>query len=163
MNSVGWLFLYTPLPWLAAITVAAYRHDLPRFVKPFRDCHDLRAWWSVCKHLGLIDDGTPRPPRRVWRSKPLWALLTISTVSLIGPSILAPLGWYYYLIAFQTALALGLFLAVIVGQIGPIPYSPYADTLRYPRLGTRIRHLRKEGGSRRNPVDSAATKGGDSA
>lgn len=157
MNVVGWLFVYTPFPWLAAMYVAAYRHDLARFAKPLSDRDDPRAWWSVCRHLGLIEGGTPRPTRRVWRNKPLLALLVFTLIDLIAPTILAPFGWYY-LVACQVASALGLFF-VLVSQIGPIPSRPYADTLRYPRLGTRVRHLWKERRTGRNPVGTRV-KGG---
>ncbi len=157
MICIGWLFLYTPLPWLAAMYMAAYRYDLMRLAKPFKDYGDLRAWWSVCRQLGLIEGGTPRPARKVWRSKPLMALLAFTLIDLIAPTTLAPLGWYY-LMACQIASALGLFF-ILVSRIGPIPSRPYADTLRYPRLGIRARHLGNERKARRNPVGTHV-KGG---
>lgn len=157
MTYLGWVFVYTPFPWLAAMYVLAYRHDLARLAEPFRDQGDLRAWWPVCRHLGLIEGGTPRPARRVWRSKPLLALLALTFIDLIAPTILAPFGWYY-LAACQIASALGLFI-ILVSRIGPIPSRPYADTLRYPRLGTRARHLGKERETSRNPVGTTV-KGG---
>lgn len=152
MNGVGWLFVYTPLPWLASMYVAAYRHELSRFTKPFKDHDNLQTWWSVCRHLGLIEGGATQPARRVWKSKPLLALLAIAFVSLIGPLILAQLGWYY-LVLCQIASALGLFL-VLVDRIGPLPSRPYTDVLPYPRLGTRVRHLGK--GRKFNPAGKSA-------
>ncbi len=151
MNGIGWLFVYTPLPWLAAVYVAAYRHDIVRLTKPFKDCTDLTAWWTVCTHLGLIKADVPRPARKVWESKTLLALLAIALVSVIGPLFLAPLGWYYVVLC-QIASAVGAF-PVVVNRIGPLPSRPYADVLPYPRLGTRVRHLGT--GTKRNPSEKS--------
>lgn len=47
MNDISWLFVYTFFPWLAAMYVAAYRHDVPRLARPFRDSDSMTTWWSV--------------------------------------------------------------------------------------------------------------------
>lgn len=141
MNGILWFFAYTPLPWLVAMYVAAYRHDLGRLAKPFRDHDDLRAWWSVCRYLGLIKAESPRPARKLWRSKFLLTILVILGITLILPFARVSLEWYYLTI-LQAASALALFL-ILVSRIGPLPTRPYKDVLPYPRLGTRIRHLEK--------------------
>jgi len=141
LSDVTWLFVYTPFPWLAALYIAAYKHDLGRMVKPFNDRSDLTAWWSVCRHLRLIGPDAPRPARRLWRRVPLLAVLAIIGVGASLSFVHVTLVWYY-LVALQAALALSLFLA-LVSRIGPLPARPYKDMLAYPRLGTRVRHLMK--------------------
>ena len=142
MLDSGWFFLYTPVTWLALMYVAAYRHDLFRVVRPFRDHGDLRTWWSASVFLELIPAEAPEPPRRIWRAGSIVALIVAVVVSLLW---LAPIvSWvWYYLVLLQIVSALILFLA-LHHQIGRLPAKPYSDTLRYPRLGARVRHLRPE-------------------
>lgn len=141
MNGILWLFLYTPLPWLAVMYIVAYRHDLARVVKPFKDHDDLSAWWSVCTYLGLIKASAGRPARRLLRSKSLLAVLVILSLSLILALVHDSPEWYF-LALLQAGSSLALLL-ILVNRIGPLPAKPYRDVLPYPRLGTRIRHLRK--------------------
>lgn len=91
MNGVSWLFLYTPFPWLAAMYVAAYRHDLARLTRPFRDNDGLTAWWSVCRYLGLIQADAPRPGRRTWKTPSFLALVAAAAISLLHLAIFVPL------------------------------------------------------------------------
>ena len=145
MNEVSWLFVYTPLPWLAAMYVAAYRHDLARIARPLRDHASLNDWWSVCGHLGLVSADARRPSRRVPEVRLLLALVSSAVVSLLWLAPV-PLAWYY-LVAMQAASALPLFL-LMVYRVGPLPFKPYRDVLPYPRLGSRVRHLQQ----RRRPI-----------
>jgi hypothetical protein len=147
LSEITWLFVYTPLPWFAAMYIVAYKHDLGRAAKPFNDRSDPAAWWSVCRYLGLIGPDAPRPARRPWRSMPLLAVLAIVGVAVSLPFVHVASGWYY-LVVLQAALALALFLE-LVSRIGPLPARPYKDILAYPRLGTRVRHLMKR--RRREP------------
>jgi len=146
MIEVGWLFVYTPLPWLALFYFTAYRHNLSRIVKPFRDNYDSTAWRSVCKHLDLVRSDAPKPSRRLWKSKDLILLLVAMMISLLGLTIVVSRDWYSPAL-LQVASAFVLFL-VLINRIGRLPSKPYSDTLRYPRLGTRIRHLSKARGER---------------
>ncbi|MDV3277099.1 MAG: hypothetical protein LYZ69_01360 [Nitrososphaerales archaeon] len=141
MDYLSWVFVYTPLPWLAAMYTVAYRHDLGRVAKPFDDRSGLAAWWAVCRYLGLISPDAPRPARRPWRSRPLLAVLAFAGVAASLPFTHVTSGWYY-LVILQAAFALSLFLE-LVSRIGPLPAGPYRDMLAYPRLGTRVRHLMK--------------------
>ena len=146
MTDPGWFFLYTPAPWLALMYVVAYRHDLSRIARPFRDSGDLRAWWSVCVYLNLIPAEAPEPPRKIWRTGPFIAVLAALPVSLLWLTPIASWVWYY-LALLQVASALFLFLG-LANRIGRFPAKPYSDTFPYPRLGSRIRHLPTEGRGR---------------
>ena len=142
MLDSGWFFLYTPVPWLALMYAGAYRHNLSRFVKPFRDRGDLRTWWSVSVFLELMPAEAPEPPRRIWRSGSFIALIVAVVVSLLWLTPIVSWVWYY-LALLQIMSALILFLA-LHHLIGRLPAKPYCDTLPYPRLGSRVRHLRPE-------------------
>jgi len=137
----AWLFLYTPLPWLAVMYIVAYRHELARLAKPFKDRTGLNEWWSVCAHLGLIKAEAVRRSERAVRSGSLFTVLAIVGLDLIPALVHPPLEWYFLMI-LQGASSLVLFL-ILMNRIGPPPAKPYSDVLPYPRLGTRIRHLRK--------------------
>ena len=152
--NVASLFLYTPLPWLLAMYVAAYRHGLLRFARPFRDRSDPATWWSVCRDLGLIDGSVNRPGESFgfWRWLALSATVFVSSLWTIIP---LQLPWYE-LCGLQAAAALPFFLA-LVSIFGPFPYKPYRDFLPFPRLGTRVRHLKKRvtpGYSQLRPSDA---------
>ncbi|MDG6981366.1 MAG: hypothetical protein JRN51_09695 [Nitrososphaerota archaeon] len=54
MTDSGWLFLNTPLPYLGAMYFLAYRHDLGRIARPFRDLSDSSEWHAVFKRLDLV-------------------------------------------------------------------------------------------------------------
>ena len=141
ISPVSFLLLYTPLPWLLLMHIAAYRHDLARVARPIRDRGGLRAWWSVCVLLKLIPAETQEPPRRLWREPALLAVIAAGLVSVFWLLPFFPQPWYYQLL-LQVGSALILFFA-LVSRIGRLPLKPYADSLPYPRLGSRIRHLRK--------------------
>jgi len=51
------------------------------------------------------------------------------------------LAWYE-LCGLQAIAALPFFL-LLVSVFGPFPCKPYQDFLPFPRLGTRVRHLRR--------------------
>jgi len=139
--NVGSLFLYTPLPWLLVMYVAFYRHDLSRFARPFRDSSDPATWWSVCRDLGLVDESVKMPAERFgfWRWLAIFAMVFVSALWTMIPLQLA----WYELCGLQAAAALPLFLA-LVSVFGPFPHRPYRDFLPFPRLGTRIRHLKRQ-------------------
>jgi hypothetical protein len=142
MSYPALLFLYSPFPYWAVFTLLAYRNDLSRFVHPFRDSHSLRAWWSVCRYLGLIGQvDVPRPSSRRDHIPVLTAPIAAAAVSLSWGSGFFPPVWYNLLVAQATS---GLILSVATARyLGPLPSRPHADALRYPRLGSRIKHLPK--------------------
>ncbi|HEV2225556.1 MAG TPA: hypothetical protein VGR56_01980 [Nitrososphaerales archaeon] len=140
MNAIGWLFLYTPLPWVVAMCAWAYRHDLTRMARPARDGASQKEWWSACKYLGLVGVNVKDPGSKPWKSVSLIATIVSCSISLSWLLIPSMLVWYF-LCLFQAAAAVPLLL-VLVRAIGPIPFRPFRDVLPFPRLGTRIRHLK---------------------
>ena len=146
MTDSGWLFLYTPLPYLGAMYFLAYRHDLGRIVRPFHDLSNNPEWYAVFKHLDLV--GTDlKSPKRPLLGDTRNLLLAVASFVIYAFSVSASflLAWYY-LCAIQTAVAVPLFILLVANRTGPFPFRPYRDVLPYPRLGTRIRDLsgRKE-------------------
>ena len=141
MTDSAWLFLYTPVPYLAAMYAVAYRHDITRLAKPLHDGASAHEWWSVCGHLGLVG-AEAEPPQRPFLGGTRNLLLIVSSLVIYAIPGLIPLPWYY-LCAVQAAVAVPLFILLILNWTGPFPFKPYRDVLPYPRLGTRARDLRR--------------------
>jgi hypothetical protein len=141
MNPAEAVFLYLPVPFWAAFVVLLYRHDLSRLTHPVRDDGSLRNWWSVLTYLGILDAGMHRPSRRK-ETLPYVVYLSISAgVSLSWIFRIFPLVWYYLIIVQGIS---GIVLTAATMQyLGTPPRRPYVDVLRYPRLGSRVRHLPK--------------------
>jgi hypothetical protein len=141
MNPAEALFLYLPIPYWAAFLLLLYRHDLSRLFHPVRDDGSLRNWWSVLSHLDILDAGM-RGPGRTKEILPYVVYLSLSAaVSLSWTLGLFPQHWYY-LIVVQGASGI-IPTAATMQYLGTLPRRPYDDVLRYPRLGSRIRHLPK--------------------
>jgi hypothetical protein len=141
MTDSGWLFLYTPIPYLVAMYLAAYRHDLVRISSRVQDRATKRDWWSVCNHLGLVSTGIGEPSRRPWKSPIFFAALLTFLISFSW--IVTPIRFTWYdLCMLQMVGAMPLLLG-LTKITGPVPFRPYRDVLPFPRLGTRIRHLKE--------------------
>ena len=79
--------------------------------------------------------------RRPWKSLLLIAASVTSVISLSWAWIPVHLAWYYLcLLQIVAGIPLTLFL---VRTTGPVPFRPLRDVLPFPRLGTRVRHLKK--------------------
>jgi len=152
MVDSNWLFLYTPIPYLVVMYFVAYRHDLTRLVKPFRDRTGSREWWSVCEHLGLVTAEVQPPPKPFMRASRNLLLVVASVVICAIPFLFpSPLSWYFACAA-QAAAAVPLFITIIMNWTGPFPFKLYRDVLPYPRLSSRVRHLgRAPNQKRREP------------
>jgi len=139
MNLAEALFLYLPIPYWAAFLLLLYRHDLSRLFRPVKDDGSLRNWWSVLSHLGILDAGVRRPGRT--REILHYAVyLSISAgVSLSWTLGVFPQYWYLLIVVQGTSGS--ILTAATMQYLGTPPRRPYADVLRYPRLGSRIRHL----------------------
>jgi hypothetical protein len=136
-----WLFLYTPIPYLVAMYLAAYRHDLGRIASRVQDRATKRDWWSVCTYLGLVSTDFRKPTRRPWKNPIFFAVLLTFLVSSTWIVIPIHFTWYYVcLLQLVGALPLLVGLTKITG---PVPFRPYRDVLPFPRLGTRVRHLKE--------------------
>jgi hypothetical protein len=141
MNPAEALVLYLPIPYWAAFLLLLYRHDLSRLFHPVRDDGSLRNWWAVLSHLGILDAGVRRPgrTREILRSVVYPSLS--AGMSLSWTLGVFPQHWYFLIVVQGTT---GIILASATMQyLGTPPRRPYADVLRYPRLGSRIRHLPK--------------------
>jgi len=141
MNPAEAPFLYLPIPYWAAFLLLLYRHDLSRLFHPVRDDGSLGNWWAVLSHLGILDAGV-RKPGRTKEILPYVVYLLISAgVNLSWTLRIFPQDWYFLLVVQGSS---GIILAAATMQyLGTPPRRPYADVLRYPRLGSRIRHVAK--------------------
>jgi hypothetical protein len=142
------IFLYLPFPYWAVFVLVLYRHDLSRLFHPFKDDGSPIKWWSVLNHMGLLGTGKAARPRSIRGVLPYLALFAVSAVvSLSWTFRLFPPS-YYYLIIVQGISAI-ILAASTIQYLGQPPRRPYVDVLRYPRLGSRIRHLDKAPQDRR--------------
>jgi len=142
MNLAEAVFLYVPVPYWVMFLLLLYRHDLSRLSHPFRGDGSMRNWWSVSDQLGLLDPkkASRKPARKDYL--PYLGYFAVGlAVSLSWVLRLFPPIWYY-LIIVQDVSAIVL-TAATLQYLGPPPRRPYVDVLRYPRLGSRIRHLGK--------------------
>lgn len=141
MNASEVEFLYSPVFYWGAFVLLLYRNDLSRLFHPFTDKGGSRLWWSVLLDVGLL---TPRQaasrPTEGKRYLPYFAYLGLA----VGLSLSWALPWFpspwYYLVAIQAASGLVLTMAT-VSLLGRPPRKSYVDVLRYPRLGSRVRHF----------------------
>jgi len=141
MNPAEGVFLYSPVPYWAAFVLLLYRHDLSRLGHHFRDESSPRNWWLVLNNLGLLSsEQASHMPSRRREFLPYLVFLSVSLgLSLSWALRLFPLLWYYLVIVQGIA---GIVLAAATVQyLGTPPRRPYVDVLRYPRLGSRMRHL----------------------
>ena len=140
MSPAEGIFLYLPFPYWSVFVLVLYRHDLSRLFHPFRDDGSPIKWWSVLNHMGLLGTGKAARPRSMRGVLPYLALFAVSAVvSLSWTFRLFPPS-YYYLIIVQGISAI-ILAASTIQYLGQPPRRPYVDVLRYPRLGSRIRHL----------------------
>ena len=160
MPDFRWLFLDTPIPYLAAICFIAYRHDLGRLLRPFHDGSTVWDWYQVSERLELIGDKVMAPRRAMLGDSNL-VLIFASLVIYAGSGYASPMLPWYYLCAIQAAVAVSLFSLIVLNRAGPLPFKPYRDVLPYPRPGTRVRNLadRKDKSSPRSK-SAASTTGG---
>jgi hypothetical protein len=119
---------------------AAYRRDLARLFRPFRDHACPVDWQSVCDYLGLAGEGTKVADDGRWLLPQLLLICSSAVISRLQWFIPLPPAWFY-MIAVQIAAALPIFIFIRLYWAGPFPFKPYRDVLPYPRLGTRVRHL----------------------
>ena len=159
MNPGAPIFLYTPFPYWGVFVLVLYRHDLSRLFHPFRDDGSPIKWWSVLNHMGLLGTGKAARPRSIRG--------VLSYVALFAVSAVVSLSWtfglfppfYCYLIIVQGISAI-ILAASTIQYLGQPPRRPYVDVLRYPRPGSRIRHLgkvpqdRRESESSREPQEA---------
>lgn len=136
------VLLYEPFPYWALAVLVTYRHDLSRLFHPIRDNGGLRNWWYVLGHIGLIDRKTvPKPSVKGEVLLYIACSVGAAGVSLSWLVKTFPLFWYD-LVLVQVVSGL-ILAAATMRYLGQPPRRPFVDVLRYPRLGSRIRHLPK--------------------
>ena len=143
MNLAEGTLLYLPVPYWAAFVLLLYRHDLSRLSHPVRDDSSPRNWWSVLTHLGFLNQ--EQAVRRPGRKKEVLPYVIYLVVSLGLSLSYAVRGFphlWYCLPIVQGISAISL-TAATVQYLGSPPRRAYVDVLRFPRIGSRIRHLRK--------------------
>ena len=142
MNPAEAVFLYLPLPYWAVFVVLLYRHDLSRLFHPFRDGGSKRSWWMVLNRLGLLDKerAAHGGPGRKGEVLPYFVLLAVAAAVSLSWVLKVFPPFYYYRVIVQGVSAVAL-TAATVRYLGQPPRRPYVDVLRYPRLGSRVRHL----------------------
>ena len=143
MNPAEAFFLYSPVPYWGAFVLLLYRHDLSRLRHTFKDQGGVRAWWLVLDYLGLLSsEQKERMPGGTKQILPYVICLAASSiVSLSWTLRVFPALWYYLII--DQGIAAIILTAATVQYLGAPPRKLYVDVLRYPRLGSRIRHLGK--------------------
>jgi hypothetical protein len=134
-------FLYLPFFYWGAFVLLLYRHDLSRLLHPFRDRDAPRDWWTVKLGLGLLSpQQAARKPSGGGGALPYAAYLVVATALSLSWAVPGFPRHWYFLLAAQAASGLALTMAT-VRRLGRPPRRPYVDVLRYPRLGSRIRHI----------------------
>jgi len=159
MNPAEGLLLYSPVVYWVAIVLLLYRHDLSRLRHPFKDQGGARNWWPVLDHLDLLSTG--QADRLPSRRRQL-----IPYVVCIAASLLASLSWnlkifpptWYFLVIVQ-GIATIVLTAATMQYLGTPPRRPFVDALRYPRLGSRVKHLAMLGAKDKQKAGEAGTKG----
>ena len=141
MNPAEVEFLYLPVFYWGAFVLWLYRHDLSRLFHPFREKIGPRKLWSELLDLDLLSpqQAALRPNDRGQLLPYAGYLLVAAALSLSWVVPGFPSGWYYLVVA-QAISALALTMAT-VRHLGRPPRRSYVDVLRYPRLGSRIRHI----------------------
>lgn len=141
MNPIEGLLLYFPVVYWTAFVLLLYRHDLSRLRHPFKDQGGASNWWLVLNHLKLLSAGQEKrmPNRRKQFIPYITCIAASSVISLSWVLRIFPPLWYYLIIT--QGIAAIILTAAAMQYLGTPPRKPYVDTLRYPRLGSRIRHL----------------------
>jgi hypothetical protein len=164
------LFAYTPLPWILALCLSLYRHDLSQLIRPLKDGRSVVMWKKVFLELGIplsienSNQGKKTRPNTLARFNHLFSiasekyptlgfhLLVLSMVlgcSLISSFLVEPL-----FLPGDSNSNRGSFLIPCVLQLlsaipstlsmqrhfGPFPIGPYKVHLRKRRPGSLLRY-----------------------
>jgi len=146
--------MYSPVLQFFVIYLAAYRHEVGRFLRPFHEHTSIDGWRKVLKALGVEAIPPEKGPecdsdKRLILSFGITVILSVSiTLTMVfalqkipqlPPSFMVALS-----ILFQFIPASYFFAFISRWYFGPLPNPPKRMLLRYPRLGSRIRHLMED-------------------
>jgi hypothetical protein len=146
--------MYSPVLQFFIIYLATYRHEVGRFLRPFHEHTSIDGWRKVLKALGVEAIPPEKGPecdsdKRLILSFGINVILSVSlTLTMVFvlqkiPS-LPPLFRVALPILFQFIPATYFFAFISKWYFGPLPNQPRRMLLRYPRLGSRIRHLMED-------------------
>jgi hypothetical protein len=142
--------MYSPVLQFFIIYLATYRHEVGRFLRPFHEHASIDDWRKVLKALGveaILPEKGPEygSDKRLILSFSITVILsvtiTLATIfALKETPQLPPLFRGALPILFQFIPASYFFAFISRWYLGPLPNPPKRMFLRYPRLGSRIRH-----------------------
>jgi hypothetical protein len=146
--------MYSPVLQFFMIYLAAYKHEVGRFLRPFYEHASINNWRKVMKAFGvkaILPEKGPEygSDKRFILSFGITVILSVSiTLTMVFalqmiPS-LPPLFRVALPILFQFIPASYFFAFISRWYLGPLPNQPRRMLLRYPRLGSRIRHLMED-------------------
>jgi hypothetical protein len=146
--------MYSPFLQFFIIYLAAYRHEVGRFLRPFHEHASIDDWRKVMKALGveaILPEKGPEygSDKRLNLSLGITVILsvtiTLTMVLVLQKAVqLPPLFRVALPILFQFIPAFYFFAFISRWYLGPLPNPPKRMLLRYPRLGSRIRHLMED-------------------
>jgi len=146
--------MYSPILQFFIIYLATYRHEVGRFLRPFHEHASIFDWRKVLKALGveaILPDKGPEygNDKRLILSLGITAILSVTitltmVLALQKALQLPPLFRVALSILSQFIPASYLFAFICKWYLGPLPNQPRRMLLRYPRLGSRIRHLMED-------------------
>ena len=146
--------MYSPVLQFFIIYLAAYRQELSRFLRPFHEHVSVNDWRKVLNALGveaILPEKGPEhgSDKRLILSLGITVILSVTitltmVLALQKALQLPPLFRVALLILFQFIPASYFFAFICKRYLGPLPNQPRRMLLRYPRLGSRIRHLMED-------------------
>jgi len=148
------IVMYSPILQFIIIYLATYRHEVGRFLRPLHQHASINDWRKVLKALGveaILPEKGPEcdSDKRLILTFGITVILsfafTLATIfSLKETPQLPPLFRVALPILFQFIPASYFFAFISRRYLGPLLNPPKRMFLRYPRLGSRIRHLMED-------------------
>jgi hypothetical protein len=148
------IVMYSPVLQFFIIYLATYRHEVGGFLRPFHEHASIDDWRKVLKALGveaILPEKGPEchSDKRLILTFGITVILSVTitlTMDLALQKIpsLPPLFRVALPILFQFIPASYFFAFISRWYLGPLPNPPKRMLLRYPRLGSRIRHLMED-------------------
>jgi hypothetical protein len=146
--------MYSPVLQFFIIYLATYRHEVNKFLSPFHEHAAINDWRKVLKALGaeaiLLEKGPEcDSDKRLILSLGITVILSVSITLTMVFALqkalqLPPLFRVALPILSQFIPASYFFAFICKWYLGPLPNPPKRMFLRYPRLGSRIRHLMED-------------------
>jgi hypothetical protein len=146
--------MYSPVLQFFIIYLATYRHEVGRFLRPFHEHASINDWRKVLNALGveaILPEKGPEcdSDKRLILAFGITVILsftfTLATIfALKETPQLPPLFRVALPILFQFIPASYFFAFISRRYLGPLLNPPKRMFLRYPRLGSRIRHLMED-------------------